>query len=96
MDRSVGQWSIPPGPKGVEAQRGLVTRTVNGLIDNWIHNDAAVGSVGAEIEFVSAFAVPLPVIVITSMLGFSLGDIPQLKAWSEAWVLPFAGNLAPT
>ena len=31
--------------------------------------------------------------VITTMMGFELADIPQLKVWSEAWVLPFRGGL---
>lgn len=45
-------------------------------------------------EFVAEYAVPLPVIVITKMIGFPLEDIPQLKIWSEAWAHPFAGNLS--
>jgi len=47
-----------------------------------------------ECEFVSAFALPLPVRVITRILGFPDADIPRLKAWSEAWVLPFSGALS--
>ena len=62
---------------------------VNELIDSWIDTP------GATIEFVERFALPLPVIIITSMLGFDLADIPLLKRWSEAWVMPFAGNLSP-
>jgi cytochrome P450 len=33
--------------------------------------------------------------VITRVLGFPATDIPQLKAWSSAWVLPFSGPLTP-
>ncbi len=73
--------------KGAETQRSFITRIVHELIDSWI------GDPGREIEFVERFALPLPVIVITSMLGFAREDIPQLKKWSEAWVMPFAGNL---
>lgn len=43
-----------------------------------------------SIEFVTQFAIPLPVTIITAMIGFSLEDIPQLKLWSTAWTLPFA------
>jgi cytochrome P450 len=31
--------------------------------------------------------------VITTMMGFRIEDIPELKVWSEAWVLPFRGQL---
>lgn len=47
-----------------------------------------------QCEFVAAFALPLPVRVITRILGFPAADIPRLKAWSEAWVLPFSGPLS--
>jgi cytochrome P450 len=46
-------------------------------------------------DYVEAFALPLPVRVITRVLGFPATDIPQLKAWSSAWVLPFSGPLTP-
>ncbi len=75
--------------KGADAQRPFITKVVNELIDSWI--DAP----GGAIEFVERFALPLPVIIITSMLGFDLADMPQLKTWSEAWVMPFAGTLSP-
>ena len=74
-------------PAGAEKRRGLITKLVDELIDDF----AAKG----ECEFVSAFAMPLPVRVITIMMGFKLDDIPRLKKYSEAWVLPFRGNLSP-
>jgi cytochrome P450 len=73
--------------KGSEAQRPFITEVVHELIDSWI--DASEG----QIEFVERFALPLPVAIITSMLGFDRADIAQLKVWSAAWVMPFAGNL---
>lgn len=45
-------------------------------------------------EFVEDYAVPLPVTVITKMIGFPLEDMPQLKEWSQAWAAPFAGGLS--
>ena len=73
--------------RGAREQRALITGVVNELIDEWIETP--------EIEFVRDFALPLPVRVITTMLGFPIDDIPQLKVWSEAWVMPFAGRLTP-
>ena len=70
---------------GAERRRDLITRVVNELIDDFI--DAG------EVEYMAAFAIPLPVRVITTMMGFPLEDIPRLKRWSEAWVAPFSGQL---
>jgi len=57
--------------------------------------DAMVDGVGGtgRADYMAAFALPLPVRMITSILGFPDADIDQLKAWSAAWVLPFAGGL---
>ncbi len=70
---------------GAERRRELITRIVDELIDTM------VGTGGCE--FVATYAIPLPVRVITTMMGFDLADIPDLKRWSEAWVLPFRGQL---
>lgn len=70
---------------GAESQRDLITRVVHELIDTFVDE--------GEIEYMEAFAVPLPVRVITTMMGFPLEDIPRLKTWSEAWVAPFSGQL---
>ena len=70
---------------GAEAQRELITRTVNDLIDEWIDD--------GEVEFLSAFAGPLPSRVITTMMGFPHSDLDQLKVWSEAWVAPYSLQL---
>jgi len=71
--------------QGAERRRGLITAIVDELLDN-------VAGRG-EMEYVADIAVPLPVRVITEVMGFSAEDIPQLKVWSEAWVLPFRGRL---
>lgn len=70
---------------GAETRRELITRTAHELIDSFVHD--------GEVEFMEAFAIPLPVRVITTMMGFPLDDIPQLKRWSEAWVAPYSGRL---
>jgi cytochrome P450 len=70
---------------GAARARPMITELANRLIDAWIDD--------GEVEFVSRFALPLPIMVITSLLGLPLEDIPQLKVWSEAWVMPFARGL---
>ena len=70
---------------GAEAQRDLITGIVDDLIDGF--EDAG------EIEFMAAFAEPLPTRVITTMMGFPHADIPLLKTYSEAWVAPFSLQL---
>ena len=70
---------------GAERRRPLIEGIVTELID-------AVAAAGT-CEFVRAFAMPLPVRVITALMGFDAADIAKLKVWSEAWVLPFRGNL---
>lgn len=41
------------------------------------------------VEFVSAFAHPLPMRVIAELLGVPDGDLARFKAWSDAIVEPF-------
>jgi cytochrome P450 len=74
-------------PHGAEKRRGLITELTDELLDELV----PLG----ECEFVSAFATPLPVRVITIMMGFDRKDITQLKEYSFAWVLPFRGGLSP-
>lgn len=69
------------GPRGSLRHTDLVTRTVDGLIENWIDR--------GQVEFVGEFAAPLPATVMTTILGFPLEDMPQLDRWSKAQVRPF-------
>ena len=71
--------------EGLARARPVVEAAIDRLIDQLPHGDA---------EFVAAFAEPLPVEVITTLIGFPLDDIPQLKTWSAAWALPFARGLS--
>lgn len=68
------------GP-GAERHRDMITRRVDALIDQ-------LPSEGG-IDFVQAFARPLPQQVMAEVLGFPEADIPQLAAWGEAQVMPF-------
>ena len=69
------------------SQRWLpdIEATVHELIDGFVAH--------RSVEFVAGFALPFPVRMITRILGFPEVDSPRLKAWSEAWVLPFSGGL---
>jgi cytochrome P450 len=69
------------GAIGAPRHRPMVTRFVDQLIDNWIDK--------GEVEFVSEFAQPLPQLVMTTILGFPLEDMPKLKVWGEAQVRRF-------
>ncbi|MEI6402611.1 MAG: cytochrome P450 [Actinomycetota bacterium] len=73
--------------KGSLHWQPIIEATIADLLDDM----EAAGSA----DYVEAFALPLPVRVITRVLGFPATDIPQLKAWSSAWVLPFSGPLTP-
>lgn len=65
--------------------RPLIERTIDELLRGFEQDGHA--------DLVEAFALPLPVRVITEIMGFPASDIPRLKAWSSAWVLPFSGGL---
>ena len=51
--------------------------------------------VGEPVDFVSAFAVPLPCRVIADQLGMPREDIPLLKAWSDALLDPVGLMVSP-
>lgn len=65
--------------------RPLIENVIESLIDGFASN--------GEVEFVKEFAEPLPVTIITVMLGFPLEDVAQLRQWSAAWAAPFARGL---
>ena len=69
----------------IRRREPFVRSVINELIDTWMDQ--------GEIEFMKAFAEPLPMIVIAELLGFPRMDLPQLKVWSAAWVLPFSRGL---
>lgn len=71
--------------KRVRTIRKDIEKLIHALLDNWIED--------GEVDFIEHFCTPLPMMVITDRLGLPQEDLPQLKTWSEAWVLPFAMNL---
>ncbi len=69
----------------IQSKEAFVRSTINELIDSWVDE--------GEIAFIDQFAEPLPMIVISELLGFPRMDLPKLKTWSTAWVLPFSRGL---
>lgn len=59
--------------------------------------DELIGTFEADghVEWISQFAAIVPGRVITHMLGLPQDDLPRLRAWSAAWVLPFIRPLQP-
>lgn len=72
-------------PRSVDALNPHIEELTDGLLD-----DIAGES---EIDFMSAIAVPLPVIVIAEMLGVDPEDSDKFKEWSLASI---GGALDPT
>ena len=68
------------GP-GANRHEAMILQHVDTLIDNWVDKD--------EVEFISEFARPLPQMVMASVLGFPLEDIPRLAVWGSAQVKAF-------
>jgi len=62
---------------------------IQGIINDLIDTFAGSG----QIEFIAAFAEPLPSAIISRLLGFPSEDVRQLNDWAAAWVAPFARNL---
>ena len=73
------------GP-GASRNADMITKFVDELIDNWIDRDTGEGG---TVEFVSEFARPLPQMVMATVLGFPLEDLPQLEKWGNAQVKQF-------
>ena len=70
---------------GSDRYAEMIQSVIDELIDAFAND--------GQVDVMEAFALPLPVRMITNILGFPDEDIDRLKAWSSAWVLPFAGGL---
>lgn len=71
--------------EGIRRREGFIRQVADDLIDSWIDD--------GQIEFLGQFAELLPMLVIARILGFPPMDLPQLKEWSSAWVLPYSRGL---
>lgn len=65
-------------PKRILELDPFVEALANRLLDDFIGKGTT--------EFVSSFAIPLPLYVIGHQLGAPEGDMMQIKAWTDAWV----------
>jgi cytochrome P450 len=62
----------------INKMHDLIQQVVDELIDSFIDQ--------SKCEFVSEFAVPLPVKVIAQQLGVPQVDLPKFKQWSDAFI----------
>lgn len=65
-------------PSRVNKMHGLIQQIADELIDGFIDHN--------KCEFVSEFAVPLPIKVIAGQLGVPQADLPKFKQWSDAFI----------
>src|SRR2546430_3138211 len=63
-------------PRAVEAVRPRVVEIVNGLLDGFAGRD--------EVDLIADLALPLPVTVISELLGLPIEDQAQARVWAEA------------
>jgi cytochrome P450 len=75
----------PFSTQTAQGYRDRIERLANELIDDFVDD--------GECDFFEAFCTPLPVVVITELLGLPLEDVPKLKQWSAMWVRPFSRGL---
>jgi len=70
----------------VQALTPEIEAVANDLIDQFIDR--------GECEFVSAFALPLPGIIIAGQLGLDRSGVPRFKRWADALMAPAMGPLS--
>jgi cytochrome P450 len=74
--------------RAMDALKPRVQRLVDELLDKAERAAAERGETAPErrMEFVEAFAYPLPVQVISDLLGIPVEDQPQVHAWAERFL----------
>ncbi|WP_374709249.1 cytochrome P450 [Micromonospora sp. AKA38] len=65
-------------PRRIAAMRGVVEAQADALVDAML----AAGRGGAPVDFMAAFAYPLPVGVICALLGVPAADRPLFRRWA--------------
>jgi cytochrome P450 len=59
----------------VEAMRPWISRLTDELIDGFARND--------QVDLMAEFAAPLPILVISELLGIPEADLPRVREWSR-------------
>ena len=75
--------AIPFTPKFIEGLRPRVQAIADTLLDVV---EARADETGRQMELISDFAYPLPLTVISEMLGIPLADREKFREWSQAAV----------
>lgn len=65
-------------PRRIALLEPRIREIVNSLIDNFIADGQA--------NILDQFAYPLPMTVITDLMGVPREDIPKVKAWNDHWL----------
>ena len=74
-------------PKAVGSWRDRTQAEVDGLITSLAER--------SEADIIADYALPLPALIISAMLGMPARDIPQLRSWSVAVTKTFDPLNAP-
>ena len=70
-------------PRGAASLQPRLTEIADDLIDGFIGAGRA--------ELLADYAVPLPLIIMSELVGVVPDDIPRFKRWADAWLTPI-GN----
>jgi cytochrome P450 len=65
-------------PRRIEAMRPWISRLTDELIDGFAQHD--------RVELMAELAVPLPMLVISELLGIPEADRPRFQTWSRALI----------
>jgi len=68
-------------PRRVEAMRPWISRLTDQLIDGFARDD--------RVDLMAEFAAPLPILVISELLGIPEADRPQVRDWSRTIISGF-------
>ena len=83
--RGCASWSPQSfTPRFVEGLRPRVQQIADDLLDAIERQAGATG--GRETDLIAAFAFPLPITVISEMLGVPTADQDKFRVWSNAFV----------
>jgi len=72
-------------PRAMEAMRPRIQKIADDLIDKALREAEERGETASnrQMNFIDAFAYPMPVTVISDMLGIPNEDRPKVKEWTE-------------